>query len=355
MISFQYVQNSTELKQAAREWEKLTELAIDLECENNLHHYGAYVTLIQISAGGKNWIIDVLAIKDMEPLIRILENPEIQKVIHDVSFDLRIIYHQFNAHVKNIFDTQLAAAFLGKEKIGLGALLEEYFRIKKESKFQRVDWTKRPLSKEMLAYAIGDTLYLSELKKKLTAELQELKRLDWVKQEMTHLEKLDWSYHEQTYLDVAGVKNLKSKERGIFKVLFNKRKMLAQETDRPAFQIFNNKQMLAFAKNPPYSRNSWQTLKRVHPLVKERSEEFHQAINTAGSDDYTKPLKKRFSLQQYEKIKEITALRNKLAEKLNIAAHLLLKEEQIRQMVLTNSLAGLREWQKTLLKHKVIK
>ena len=152
MVSFTYIDTSKALLEAVMEWQQATELAVDLECENNLHHYGAYISLIQISTKNKNWIIDVLKLAEIKPLIKILENAEIQKIFHDVSFDFRILQDQFSCHPHNVFDTQIAALFLGKEHLGLGDLLKEYFNVDKESKYQMADSTKQPLNTHMLTF-----------------------------------------------------------------------------------------------------------------------------------------------------------------------------------------------------------
>ena len=105
MVSFTYVDTKDALYEAAREWNSAADLAVDIECENNLHHYGAYITLIQISDRDKNWIIDILALKEIQPLADILENRNIQKIFHDVSFDFRILNEQFSCKPRNVFDT----------------------------------------------------------------------------------------------------------------------------------------------------------------------------------------------------------------------------------------------------------
>src|SRR3989344_6445639 len=212
MTPYTFVQTVLELQQAVELLQQNRTLAIDIECENNLHHYGAYATIIQISDGQAVWIIDVLKIKQVQPLLDLFTNDKIQKVFHDVNFDLRIINNQWHCQLVNIFDTQLAALFLGEEKLGLGSLLEKHFRVKTEKKFQRVDWTKRPLSKEQLSYAAKDVEYLLQLKETLNTALANREHLSWVVEECQHLELLDWSYNEQTYLDIPGAKSLEASE-----------------------------------------------------------------------------------------------------------------------------------------------
>ena len=106
MTKFELIQTQEQLAMAAALWNQEPELAMDLECENNLHHYGTYVALVQISNQTQNWIVDMLPLKNLQPLISIFENPKITKIFHDISFDFRILDHQYQCHPKNIFDTQ---------------------------------------------------------------------------------------------------------------------------------------------------------------------------------------------------------------------------------------------------------
>ena len=83
-ISFTLIDAPEELHKASELWKKEPLLGIDLECENGLHHYGTYLSTIQISSRDKHWIVDVLTLKDVQPVVEMLENPNIQKIFHDV-------------------------------------------------------------------------------------------------------------------------------------------------------------------------------------------------------------------------------------------------------------------------------
>jgi ribonuclease D len=346
-MNFKFIETNEQLEETAKVWAGEEVLAIDLECENNLHHYGTYISLIQISNKSQHWVVDVLKLKKIDPLLEIFRNGKIQKIIHDVSFDLRILNHQFGCQLKNIFDTQLAANFLGKEHLGLGALLDEYFNIKKEKKFQRVDWTRRPLSADMLAYAVKDTAYLIELKKKLLEELGT--RKDWLLQECKHLEEVDFAYKEQEYIDLAGAKSLGEKELGLLHALYQQRKKLAEEVDRPVFMIFSNKQLMAFVVNPPYSIESWQNLRSVHPIVKKRANVFFNLVKNSKPVKYNREKKPRMAVAEFTKVKKLSEKRNKLALKLKLNRNMLLSNEQIQKIIKTGKLTSLREWQKALV------
>ena len=300
-------------------------------------------------------MFDILARKNIDLLVKLLENSNIEKILHDFSFDLRILNKQFDCRPKNIFDTQLAALFLGKESVGLGSLLEEFFNIQKERKYQRVDWTERPLSDGMLEYAVKDTAYLMKLKEKLVEELKKMKRLEWVQEECIYIENTEWKYQEQTYLTISGVKSMSPKERAIFHVLFDERQRIAKEENKPMFKIFGNKQLIAFAQNPPFD---WKKLRGVHPKVKQQSDHLKKIVKEASKREEEMPSKdkNRLSTQEYEWSKELPKCRNKIGEKLGIKGYLIINNDQVKDIVKTHSLDCLRNWQKDIVKNeKLIK
>jgi ribonuclease D len=350
-MNFFYITSKEALKEASEEWKKEKELGIDLECENNLHHYGVYISLVQISSKTKHWIIDILQIENDQPLVEMLRDPDIQKIFHDFSFDLRVIQHQWQCHPKNIFDTQLAALFLGKKDIGLGPLLEEYFGIEKERKFQKADWTKRPLSLDMLAYAAKDSQYLIPLRDKLKDELKKKKRLIWVKEELANIEKKGLDYKQGTYLDLRGAKLLSGKEKSILKKLFSLRESLAKKVDRPSYFVMNNKKLMGLVQEPPHSIENWRRIHGVHPIVKKNAAEFFQSVRIASQKEIKIPKaeKKRFSGKQKKQIHDLNQLADALAARYKIKRHLILNKEQIKDIILSKTHRSLRDWQKKLI------
>lgn len=349
MINFEYIDTIEKFQSIIPHLQEQTHIALDLECENNLHHYGVYISLIQLSTPTNHYILDILALQTLDPLKPILEDPNIQIIIHDFSFDLRILNHQFQARIQNLFDTQMAALLLGIEKIGLGNLLEEYFNIQKERKYQRVDWTQRPLSTDKLEYAIKDTAYLLQLKDILIKLLQEKKRLQWHTQECEYLESIDFNYHIQVYSDLTGFTHLSDKARAMLHVLFDIREQFAKKLDLPVFKIMGNKVMLEYASKPP---RNWNHAKRVHPIIRKNAHHLnnltHNTMQGPGEKLQRKP-RKRMAKHLAEKVKVLTEKRNTIANQLTLRAHLIANNEQLRDIILTNTSNSLRAWQRDLL------
>ncbi|MFC1723570.1 hypothetical protein ACFL0V_05510, partial [Nanoarchaeota archaeon] len=100
MVGYIYIDTPEKLASESKKW--TSDLGIDLECENNLHHFGEYIAIIQISNGKEHWVVDVLVLDDIKPVIRMLESTKIQKIFHDCNFDLRILDKQFGCKPKNI-------------------------------------------------------------------------------------------------------------------------------------------------------------------------------------------------------------------------------------------------------------
>ena len=245
-------------------------IAVDIECENNLHHFGCFISLIQLSTKKNNYVVDVLKVRNPSYILSVLEDENIEKVFHDVDFDFRILSEQFGCRPKNIFDTKVAAEMLGKEKPGLSFLLNEYFNIEKKNKFQMADWTKRPLSREMLEYAINDTAYLLELKSVLEKELKEKEMLVAAKSRFRQIESAEYKLKKQSYCDIKGYSSLPPEEKKRLKQIFLFREKWAKKLDKPPFFIIGNKKLIELAKNPP---SNWKYVKSVHPIVRKKGNE----------------------------------------------------------------------------------
>jgi ribonuclease D len=350
-MEYIYVDNEEKLEKTCKELETQKTIAIDLECENNLHHYGSYISIIQISTKEKNWVVDILTVKQIEPLKKILENKEITKIFHDVSFDLRILKHELQIQPKNIFDTQIAALFIGEKNVGLGSLLEKYFSIKKESKFQMADWTIRPINPEMMTYAVKDTLYLIKLKELLETKIEELERTTWLKEELKHLEQKDYDYKEPEFEDLKGISKLNQKEKIFAQKLYEEREKIAQKTDKPAYKIISNKKILEITQNPPKTKEEQTNIKGIHPKIKSLILKTYYEIQKLKiqQEPNQKKERKNYSEEQKTQLQELEDIRVKIGNQLGIEPYLVMTKDQVHEIVRNKNYDSLREWQKELI------
>jgi ribonuclease D len=346
-----YVQTAQEAKEAVTELQQEKELAIDLECENNLHHYGMYISLVQIATRDKQWVFDIIQLGSLAGLTSILENDSIKKVFHDVSFDLRILAHEFDCHPKFIRDTKLASTFLQKDNVGLKELMKEYFGLEKKKKFQMADWTARPLKPGMLAYAADDTTHLLELHDKLSKQLKERNHYAWYKEECQDLEHRTWEQKLPVFNEMKGFKKLNDVQKTQVELLFNFREKLAQKVDKPPHFVIGNKKIMEVVKQPPTSPGKWKAIQGVHPIVRRQADRFFQLMQKGRQNphNFVQEKPKRYNLVQRNHFAKLNRARERVAKDTKLLPHVILNKDQMQHIVLEQNFDCLRPWQEKLL------
>jgi ribonuclease D len=228
-------------------------LAVDTEAAS-FHRYLDRVYLLQISSREETAVVDPLATGGLGPIGRLLDDPAIEIIFHDADYDLRLLHREYGFTAQNLFDTRIAAQLLNEPGIGLAALLEKYFGVRLDKRFQRADWSARPLSPEMLAYAAADTRHLAQLRDILRDSLSQRGRLGWAQEEFALLEDIRPAAADQAepgWLRLKGAKALRGRELAILREIWEWREGMARRADRATFRILNNEPMLAMARNPP--------------------------------------------------------------------------------------------------------
>jgi ribonuclease D len=260
------------------------EIAFDTEADS-FYHYQERVCLVQISAGGRDWLVDPLRGLDIRPLGEVLSDPKRTKVFHDGEYDILILKRQFGFRFASLFDTRIAAAALGFEAPGLAAVVSARYGIELDKSQQRSDWSRRPLTKEQVAYARLDTHYLLPLMHAFGAELEERGRMPILRGECARLEALEpaeRSFNPDEFLRIKGARRLSLSELRVLKELFVLREEHARARDLPPFKVLAPQSMLALAQAQP---NSPRALERfVSPGVQRRiGAEILAAIQRAKS------------------------------------------------------------------------
>ena len=156
-------------------------IAIDCEMDSFYSYWGK-VCLIQVGDGEREWIVDPLAV-DVRPIERLLADGDRVKLFHDAEYDIRQLKADYGFTFRGLFDTRAACALVGVQAPGLASVLKDRFDVTVSKKYQRADWTIRPLPGDMLAYAQLDVAYLVQLREQL-AEWQK-KTTDFVPKQRT--------------------------------------------------------------------------------------------------------------------------------------------------------------------------
>jgi ribonuclease D len=337
-------------------------IAVDTEAAS-FHRFLDRIYLVQISSRRETAVVDPLAVTSLAPLSSMLADPKVEVIFHDADYDLRLLDLEHGFHATNLFDTRVAAQLLNEPGVGLAALLEKYLNVRLDKRYQRADWSARPLSPEMLEYAAADTRYLPELRDLLREQLRARGRLEWAEEEFSLLTGVRWTgpaSDEPGYLRLKGAKALPGRALAILRELFQWREESAKRSDKAAFRILNNEPMLGMAQSPP---TDLAALKAVRGIGQEQAERRGREILAAvqrGLDVPESDLpriarpSRRPSDPAYEaRMERLKAERNLLATKYDLAPGVLCPNGTLEAIARLNpatveqmaEIPELRRWQ----------
>lgn len=246
-------------------------VGVDTESDS-FHHYQEKVCLIQMTAQGRDIIVDPLAMEDVQPLADFFANAGQIKIFHDACYDLICLRRDFGFQIAGIFDTMIASRLLGERHFGLAALLDAHYGFTADKRLQRSDWAHRPLTPAQLDYARFDTHFLPDLAAKLQRELVAQKRWSWAQEDFARLPEVAGrlpgrrsTSHPDAFWRVRGMRSLSPEERGRVRALFACRNTLAQRVDKPAFKIFPDEVLIALAEANPRNMAGLQPQSGLRP------------------------------------------------------------------------------------------
>ncbi len=253
------VTDAAELERLVRRLSGVPAVALDTESAS-FHRYVDRVYLVQISTGQDTVLVDPLSVGDLRALGALFEHPDTELVFHDADYDLRVLDRDYGLRVHRVFDTRIAAQLAGEPAVGLGSLLEKYFDVRLDKRFQRADWSLRPLTPEMLQYAADDTRYLLRLRTLLAERLVSLDRLEWAVEEFRRLEDVRWSAPKRNddgaHLRLKGAALLGPRHLAILERLHDWRDRTARALDRAPFRVVSNAVLVTLARAAPPSQTA---------------------------------------------------------------------------------------------------
>lgn len=332
------IEDAAELETAARRMAKAGEIAFDLEADS-MYHFREKVCLVQIATVDETLVIDPLKCTDLSPLKPVMANRRIRKVLHGADYDIRSLYRDFGIEVHNLFDTELASRFLGVRESGLDAVLQERFNVRLDKKFQRKDWSERPLPDAMMAYAAKDVHYLLALSALLIKELRETGRLSWVREECDLLSQVRSPGPDETplFLNFKGAGRLNRRNLAALEALLQLRRRLAEARDRPLFKVFSNASLLLLATAMPTTQKALEQVGALSPKqLKMHANTLLQAIESAQDlpegklPVYPRLKTLRVSARVPERMAALKAWRDEKAEALDLDPGLMLNKALIQ-------------------------
>jgi len=228
-------------------------LAIDTEFMREKTYY-AQLCLLQVASEDVIACVDPIALADLGPLLDLIHDPAIVKVMHSARQDLEIFYDLRGELPRPVFDTQIAATLLGHgDQVGYGALVRAMCGVQLDKAHTRTDWCRRPLDPEQVVYAADDVRYLGHIYHAQHDELSRMGRLDWLSEDFAELTdsrryagspQLAWRKVHHAHL-------LKGVQLAALQALTAWREERAKETNKPRKWLLADEILFELARQMP--------------------------------------------------------------------------------------------------------
>ena len=229
--------------------------ALDTE-SNSMYAYHYQICLIQISTDERDYIIDTLALRQLQPLADLVQRDEVEVTMHAAENDILLLNKDFGWEFARVFDTLWGARILGWQRPGLASILKEHFGVQLDKKMQRTDWGRRPLTPRQLSYARMDTHFLLPLRDLIERDLRAAGRWEEAQEVFAELTKIRWQEKEApSFWRISGARDLEPQQQAVLKALFQWREQRASQRNLPPYRILRNEALLDLAQTMPQSKS----------------------------------------------------------------------------------------------------
>jgi ribonuclease D len=275
--------------------------------------------------------IDCLADIDLDELFAALAREQMTWILHSARQDLEVLIPRTGGLPDRLIDTQIAAAMLGFPlQVGLQGLLSEILGITIGKEHTRIDWSRRPLATEAIAYALDDVRYLMPAWHELETRLESSSRIDWFAQDCERqlhsplLPSVD-AIFERT----KGAGRLGAEQRGAALALVQWREERAQQRDKPRRWILADDELSGIAAAMPATLED---LKRITGLPRSLIERSGNAILAAITNANPLPPLRDAAIPDKHLLRTLQDRVRALAEKLNLQPELLATRRDLAQL-----------------------
>jgi len=360
-VNYKFIESEIELQQVCEDLLKEKTIGVDLEADS-MHCFKEKICLIQIATDKEAYLIDPFEIKAAPYFIRVLEDSGVMTVFHGSDFDIRSLDREYQARVKNLFDTEIACRFLGVRERGLGALLKKHFNVDANKKFQKEDWSKRPLTHDMIEYSVGDVTHLIRLQDILTRQLVEKGRLSWAKEEFEIQAgvRYEGNHSLPLFTKFKGAGKMDNRTLAVLENLLEMRLSIAEKKDLPLFKVISNTSIQTMAFEKPAAIDRMIQMRALSP--KQAGMYGHlcvdaivRALNLPHKDlpSYPKMRRPKRDERAEARIERLKKMREKLSISMDMEPGLLLNNAAIEIIAVKNPGTGeellkidsIRHWQ----------
>jgi ribonuclease D len=280
-VDYTLIESAADLRRFYEAHRQIEWLALDTEFIGE-KRFEVLLCLIQVASPLGYYLIDPFTVGDLKPLLQLVEDECILKISHAGENDYRLLNAYDGTIPRNVFDTQVAAGFIGHGyPISYGKLVEKEIHVTLDKGYAATDWEARPLKRKQLEYALSDVVYLHTLYSKLRDELLETNRLSWAQTELKRWETFEYYDRDpnREALMNTMMHNLKQPKQLFLLRLYEWRRQEAQRLNHSKEMILqakfiapiirsidNGKQALMDSRIIPdrVVTNNWDTFQRLY-------------------------------------------------------------------------------------------
>jgi ribonuclease D len=325
-------------------------IGLDTEADS-LHSYREKICLLQIASPDGFFLVDPLVEGlDLSDFYASLAPHTI--IIHGADYDLRLLGRHPAFDASDIFDTSIAARFLGLEQIGYAALVDKFFGVTLCKASQRADWGRRPLPPRMEEYALNDVRYLLPLAEILENRLRELGRWEWYGQSrdaMVQSAREPRERDPEKAWRINGSSKLGPRESAVLRALWHWRESEAGAWDRPTFHVISNDRMIDAAR-AAVAGQKVEVHRMPPPRFNRMKETLRAALDLPESEwpVFERERKPRPNGAACRLFEQLRARRDAVAQDLAVDPSLIASRQTLMSIAQQNG-ARLLPWQRDLL------
>jgi len=250
-------------------WASAKTLALDTEFMR-VNTFNPQIALIQLKHQQTIYLIDPVVCDTVEwGLGEVLANPNALKIVHACSEDIEVLYYKYpQAHINNIFDTQIGLAFLGYGlQVGYQKALKHFLDIDISKAETRSDWLARPLSSEQLQYAASDVEYLPQLYDVVVDGLNAKGLLAYCQEDSALMLKEGASVPvlTQLYKQFSNAWQLNRRQLSLLHTLTMWRETSARLNNIPRTFVLKNHTLMSIVQNLPQTLAQLARIEDLHP------------------------------------------------------------------------------------------
>jgi ribonuclease D len=330
------LESLTQLEQVEKIWAQREILGIDTEFVRE-RTYRAALGLIQISDGETAWLLDPLAINSYGPLLRMMEDPGILKLLHSGTEDLEVLLQSVGTIPEPLVDTQIACAMMGQSlQLGYHHALKWLFDVDIDKDQTRSNWCKRPLNDNQLRYAAMDVVLLPEMLVTLRSRLEDAGRWSWLEEDVARMKRnaLETTDPEYAYLRFSAIGRMGNGTLQVMKYLARWREQVAIERNRARGFVISDSAMLQLARSKPSTAQELRAIEDIHPVALSRYEKTLLQLIVDAANDPT-PVEKFEQLdnRQMLQLKNMRRIVQSRSAELGVDPALLASRKELEKLI----------------------